>query len=162
MAFQCFPDLVRIHCYEAPCEFARVSRVREEPFNVILKDLNTRRTFALLLVALFSVSLLTPLFAADVRQHLPACCLRDGEHHCSMSSQGGADHEHGPALQSRCSQYRGAASFFSVPQNATLAAPAGVQTLQPWVADVALPVGSAAVSVIFGPPDSRGPPPFLE
>jgi hypothetical protein len=141
---------------------ARISRIPEGPFNVILKGLNTRRTLALLLIALFSVSLLTPLFAADARQHLPACCLRDGEHHCSMSSQGGVDHDHGPALQARCSQYRGAASFFSGPQNATLAAPAGLQALQPCSANVALPVGSAAVSVIFGPPDSRGPPLFLE
>lgn len=49
-----------------------------------------RRTFATLLVMVFSLPLLAPLFAATPGEaQLPACCRRDGKHHCAMDVQVG-------------------------------------------------------------------------
>src|SRR5689334_11727891 len=107
-----------------------------------------RRTLALLLIALFSLSLLTPLFAADERQELPACCRRDGQHHCSMPSRSAADQSGGPAMHVRCSLYPGASSFFSGSRTATVAAPAGFQGLQLCASHVADPLESATVSAV--------------
>ena len=41
-----------------------------------------------MLLALFSLSLVIPDFASDPDANLPACCRRDGKHHCSMSAAG--------------------------------------------------------------------------
>ncbi|MGA2118622.1 MAG: hypothetical protein ABSH56_28180 [Bryobacteraceae bacterium] len=46
-----------------------------------------RRTLASILVALFSFPLIAPLLA-DTDSTLPACCRRNGKHHCSMMSMG--------------------------------------------------------------------------
>jgi hypothetical protein len=44
-----------------------------------------RRVLALLLMALFSFSLISPaVFASDPDSKLPACCRRGGTHHCAM------------------------------------------------------------------------------
>ena len=58
-----------------------------------------RRVFASLLVALFSFSLIAPaVFASDSDSKLPACCRRDGKHHCSLMAK--AASQSGPALRS--------------------------------------------------------------
>jgi hypothetical protein len=45
-----------------------------------------RRTFAAVLVLVFSLPLITPALApAPDDSQLPACCRRSGEHHCAMS-----------------------------------------------------------------------------
>jgi hypothetical protein len=50
-----------------------------------------RRFSAILLLALFSFSLLSAaLGAPDPDANLPACCRRNGKHHCSMSMGGGS------------------------------------------------------------------------
>jgi hypothetical protein len=120
-----------------------------------------RRTLALLLVALFSISLFTPLFAADQRSNLPVCCRRDGAHHCSMPAPAASQGDRA-ALQARCPFYRGAGSFFSGPQTVAVAVPARIQALQPCVSNVAERLDSRPVSAVSGSPDSRGPPSFLE
>ena len=114
----------------------------------------------MLLVALFSISLFTPLLADDQRSNLPICCRRDGKHHCSMPAPA-AEHDGRQALQARCSFYRGAGSFFSGPQHVAVAVPAGIQVLQPCASSVAGRSNSRAVSAVPGVPDSRGPPSFL-
>jgi hypothetical protein len=43
-----------------------------------------RRVPALLLVFLFSFSLIGPALFVDSESNLPACCRRDGKHHCGM------------------------------------------------------------------------------
>jgi hypothetical protein len=48
-----------------------------------------RRGLAISLLLLFSVSLISPLFASDTAASLPACCRRMGKHHCEMSSEAG-------------------------------------------------------------------------
>jgi hypothetical protein len=48
-----------------------------------------RRLLALSLLLLFSFPLAAPLFAlsANSEANLPACCRRDGTHHCRMKMQ---------------------------------------------------------------------------
>jgi hypothetical protein len=43
-----------------------------------------RRVIALSLMILFSWTLIAPLFASDTEAYLPACCRRNGTHHCMM------------------------------------------------------------------------------
>jgi hypothetical protein len=38
----------------------------------------------------FSFSLITPFLFAESRSELPACCRRNGKHHCMMSQTGAA------------------------------------------------------------------------
>ena len=45
-----------------------------------------RRVPAILLLAVFSLSLIGPALFADTDTNLPACCRRDGQHHCDMMS----------------------------------------------------------------------------
>lgn len=44
-----------------------------------------RRVPAILLVLLFSYSLIGPALLVDDHANLPACCRRDGKHHCGMA-----------------------------------------------------------------------------
>lgn len=46
-----------------------------------------RRVPAILLVFLFSYSLIGPALWTDAQSNLPACCRRDGQHHCGMMNQ---------------------------------------------------------------------------
>jgi hypothetical protein len=49
-----------------------------------------RRAFAILLVLVFSLPLIAPAFAsAPDEWQLPACCRRDGKHHCAMKMEVG-------------------------------------------------------------------------
>jgi hypothetical protein len=43
-----------------------------------------RRVIALSLMMLLSWTLIAPLFAPDADANLPACCRRNGKHHCMM------------------------------------------------------------------------------
>ena len=43
-----------------------------------------RRAPAILLVVLFSFSLIAPALFVDTESHLPACCRPGGKHHCAM------------------------------------------------------------------------------
>ena len=45
-----------------------------------------RRTIALSLVLIFGWLLTAPLFVPDAEAGLPACCRRNGKHHCMMQS----------------------------------------------------------------------------
>jgi hypothetical protein len=64
-----------------------------------------RRLTASLLVAFFSLALISPaLFASSPDSKLPACCRRSGQHHCTSVNP--EDSASGPALlQGRCSAY---------------------------------------------------------
>jgi hypothetical protein len=75
-----------------------------DPFGSKLDQM--RRVWATLLTLLFSLSLIIPaVSAADAESSLPACCRRNGTHHCSLS-KGGTESSSGPAVQpTRCSLY---------------------------------------------------------
>jgi len=59
------------------------------------------RVFAILLMAVMSFQLITPaLLAGDDNSNVPACCRRNGNHHCSIPAQ--SSHA-GPAIEAvRC------------------------------------------------------------
>ncbi len=65
-----------------------------------------RCAFAWLLPAIFSFSLIAPALLADSAPNVPACCRRDGKHHCAMmDSPGEPSSSTGPALnavQQKC------------------------------------------------------------
>ena len=48
-----------------------------------------RRVIVLSLMMLFSLTLIAPLFASNQDANLPACCRRNGKHHCMMGSRSG-------------------------------------------------------------------------
>lgn len=60
-----------------------------------------RRAASILLLLLFSVSLISPLFASTPESSLPLCCRRNGAHHCLMGSMMHSSQNH-PSLHDRC------------------------------------------------------------
>jgi len=86
-----------------------------------------RRGFAMLLVALFSFSLIAPaVFAADAGSQLPACCRRGGQHGCAMMASPSASSS-GPSAQA------GSCRFFppakAVPPGRTIGLQAAAQAI---------------------------------
>jgi hypothetical protein len=59
-----------------------------------------RRALALLLLAVVGSPLITPLLLAGSRAELPACCRRDGKHHCGMGGVAGDASLETPSLKS--------------------------------------------------------------
>jgi len=61
-----------------------------------------RRIFATLLMALIGFPLISPAFlASDAESTLPACCRRNGSHHCSILAR--QSRAAGPAVETgRC------------------------------------------------------------
>jgi hypothetical protein len=57
-----------------------------------------RRALALLLVAVLSFPLIAPVLLANTASDLPACCRRDGKHHCAVVDM--ANQRELPASQS--------------------------------------------------------------
>ena len=49
-----------------------------------------RRSWAMMLLAIFSFSLIAPALSASPESKLPSCCTRAGKHHCSSMSAGNA------------------------------------------------------------------------
>jgi len=68
-----------------------------------------RRVFAILLIALFSFSLISPALSADSDSNLPACCRRTGKHHCAAMSGADQTSSSGQSLKSgdRCPLFLG-------------------------------------------------------
>jgi hypothetical protein len=53
--------------------------------------LTMRRVIALSLMMLFSCTLIAPLFASGADAYVPACCRRNGKHHCMMERRSGQE-----------------------------------------------------------------------
>lgn len=62
-----------------------------------------RRALAILLLAAIHVPLIAPLALADSESSLPACCRKNGAHHCSMKT-GPADELGFGAVREQCTQ----------------------------------------------------------
>jgi hypothetical protein len=62
-----------------------------------------RRALASLLLALFSFPLIFPVLSAETAGNLPACCRREGQHHCVMAAQ--TANSGSPSIQARCPQF---------------------------------------------------------
>lgn len=61
-----------------------------------------RRLLAILLLAAFGLPTVAPLLAQtqDADRNLPACCRRNGAHHCAMSMA--AQNSNSPTVSGRC------------------------------------------------------------
>lgn len=60
-------------------------------FAGFLYDVLVRRASAILLLLLFSLPLIAPALASTPDDaQLPACCRRDGKHHCAMNMEVGS------------------------------------------------------------------------
>ena len=73
-----------------------------------------RRSAALVMAGIFSFLLIAPAFTVGTDSSVPACCRRDGKHHCSSTTEWSGD---GPAaVAAKCSSF---------PQGGTLAPQSG-------------------------------------
>jgi hypothetical protein len=62
-----------------------------------------KRMLATLLVLVFSLPLAAPAFVSIAsRSELPACCRRNGAHHCAMGSMSAAAPAHYRTVSSNC------------------------------------------------------------
>jgi hypothetical protein len=118
------------------------------------------RIWAILLVAVFAVTLIGPsVFASDGEQNLPPCCRHNGKHHCAMLQDHGPSS--GPAFRmARCPL------FGSV---STLPAPVtrGMPKLAPAIISIffshpaARPQTEALARISFDRSSQKRGPPFL-
>ncbi len=101
-----------------------------------------RRLIAITLLLFVGLPLLSPLFAASATNNtlLPACCRRNGTHHCAMLMQHGLDNDDGKAHldaeHSQCPFYPASISYSSAHFDPPLFEEA---------AEVSLPVGLAEI-----------------
>ncbi|HEU5022445.1 MAG TPA: hypothetical protein VFT60_11150 [Bryobacteraceae bacterium] len=59
-----------------------------------------RRLLASLLLVVISLSLVSPVLASAAKSDLPACCLRNGKHHCEMGAEVSTQGK--PGLRANC------------------------------------------------------------
>jgi hypothetical protein len=95
-----------------------LSRAVRSPFLIVCKGVrynrDVRRVLAISLLLLFSLPLISPLFAlaANPGDKLPACCRRNGVHHCAIRMLRGeqSQGEQFTARQEKCPAYPRAVS----------------------------------------------------
>jgi hypothetical protein len=61
-----------------------------------------RRAAAISLMMLFSFALIWPLLAPDAQANLPACCRRNGKHHCMMGTMRGSGASGSTTISAKC------------------------------------------------------------
>jgi hypothetical protein len=61
-----------------------------------------RRSVAIVLALLFSWMLVLPAFASTTRSNLPACCRKDGKHHCMQSASSDPSTPRIAAVNAKC------------------------------------------------------------
>ena len=59
-----------------------------------------RPALAALLLTAIGLPLIAPLLLADSRPDRPACCGRNGKHHCALAAQSDGQAEAAPAIKS--------------------------------------------------------------
>jgi len=66
-----------------------------------------QRACAILLMAVFSISLIAPALTLEPEAKLPACCRRDGKHGCAMLKSRSSEQSGRPILKGRvhCESY---------------------------------------------------------
>jgi hypothetical protein len=79
------------------------------------------RLLASLLALLFGFPLITQFLAVSARTDLPACCRRDGKHHCALSEMASAPESAGgvglTAVRPKCPLYPQAILLPAVSKN---------------------------------------------
>jgi len=118
-----------------------------------------RRFPAILLLSVFSFALIAPaVLAADGDSKLPACCRREGRHHCAMPADSSSA---GAVVQAVCPAFPEAGA---VPAYSKLL---GVRPIRAMVASITVHAAPRAQSEPFGYSASRrvrpqrGPPAHL-
>ncbi|MGD0360632.1 MAG: hypothetical protein ABSC93_07155 [Bryobacteraceae bacterium] len=127
-----------------------------------------RRVPAILLLFLFSFSPIGPALFVDGESNLPACCRRDGKHHCGMmppETTGMADApSSGPAVdapRARCPFFPNGGALLPHSEAALLTASrAGAISMVGQFATAAQVEAGYRTSVTRSHP-KRGPPPTL-
>jgi hypothetical protein len=79
-----------------------------------------RRVLASLLLVLIGLSLVSPVLASAAKSDVPACCLRNGKHHCEMGAEISAT-QGKPGLHANC-PFRTQGSFLAANNQRLLAA----------------------------------------
>lgn len=118
---------------------------------------------AILLLGVFSSSLIVPVVSADPKPKLPACCRPDGKHRCSMMAATESP-ESGAVIRNAAAK----CPFFPTEKSTPAAAKASVPAPSPqiWVPAVrhcdAVEQAEARYRVSFSRTrQKRGPPSFL-
>jgi len=116
------------------------------------------------LLVWFSFSLVAPLTFANRQRDLPACCRRDGKHHCSQGREAGGEKSSGTALQlvaDRCASWP---VGFAVAESGKTFVPRRTAIHLPRLVVAALPAAPASLPRLTkrdGSCFQRGPPAFL-
>ncbi|MBI2689005.1 MAG: hypothetical protein HYX27_22105 [Acidobacteria bacterium] len=118
-----------------------------------------RYTAILVLLAAISLSLVSPLLWAGTRKELPACCRRDGNHHCARQSGQPAESGVHIAAASTC-------PLFPTGKSAPASAQHGIAALALSTASASLTVHTTIMGAptrtpfdsSFRAPQQRGPP----
>ena len=121
-----------------------------------------RQALTAFLVLFFGLGPLTAVLPASDEARLPACCRRNGAHHCAMAMQMAAmDAGHGPALSapSHCPVYPGAAAALLSTVHAALVFPAALPAAASRFGPMASPL-AAILSLRGRAVADRGPPPI--
>jgi hypothetical protein len=127
-----------------------------------------RRAPAILLVFLFSFSLIAPALFVDAESNLPACCRRYGKHHCGMSGgMSGQDMADVPpsgpvaeALLLKCPFYPTGATLPEIGPALVVESPAAVISVAHQMADAAQAKDGHRISHVDSH-QKRGPPALL-
>ncbi|MBS1815981.1 MAG: hypothetical protein JSS87_13995 [Acidobacteria bacterium] len=121
-----------------------------------------RKLLAITLLAVFGLPFVSPLFALSAKSEsqLPACCRRNGKHHCTMGAAAGGDHAPAFVAHEKCPY---AQMAFTAPLSNTSVLPAssGISVaLQQGRHVVAQAASGVHDATGFAHP-KRGPPPFF-
>lgn len=123
------------------------------------------RLLASLLAVLFGFPLITPFLAVSTRADLPACCRREGKHHCALAEMAAGPESHGgvslTAVRPKCPLYPQAVLLSAVSKDLA------VSSLPLMAAPRALPFlrgraeGQQPDRLIFDAAQERAPPSSL-
>ena len=119
-----------------------------------------RRLWSVLLLSVFSSSLIAPiLLAQDAESNLPACCRRSGKHGCAQGADGSPS---GPAIQAAyCAQFPSLNAAPVNPNVALIAAPRATSRVSLTLFSLALPQESLFFVDLTRAEPQRGPPSLL-
>jgi hypothetical protein len=117
-----------------------------------------RRVFASLLLVLFGFPPIAPALLAHTASGLPACCLRNGKHHCAMAE---GDAPAGMALranQPKCPLFPKAQAVTVFSKTVVFGATPVASAPHLFVAMIARPDGQFVRIGLRGSVRKRGPP----
>ena len=120
-----------------------------------------RRVLALLLLATIGSPLILPALA-NAHSDLPACCRRDGKHHCAMQAMAGDAPVNAPAIKNfhpRCPLFPKPGAVPANSSAAVITAPSRVAPADRIARQTQLPSCGPVRIPTSGPERKRGPPP---